>query len=69
MEALKADYFKALCLIVCFEPCCQEFGVSELGLTPAPCSTIRWYLDGHGYRQEMLRKPLMKEVLEARDQR
>ena len=67
MEALKSDYFLAVCLVVRDDPYSEEFGVEELGLGPALCSSIRWYQNGSITYQDLIRKTLTKEVLDARD--
>lgn len=67
MEALKSDYFLAVCLLVRDDINSEEFGVEELGLGPALCTSIRWYLNGPFVYQELVRKTLTKEVLDARD--
>ena len=67
MEALKSDYFLAVCLVVRDDHYSDEFGVDDLGLSPALCTAIRWYLDGPIIYQDLVRKSLMKEVLDARD--
>ena len=69
MEALASDYFHAVCLLVRHDQYSEEFGVEYLGLGPALCSAIRWYLNGPGYYQDILRVALMNEVLDARDLR
>ena len=67
MEALKSDYFQAVCLLVRDDHYSEEVGVDELGLSPRICTAIRWYLDGPTSYQDLVRKSLMKEVLDARD--
>ena len=67
MDALKSDYFQAVCLLVRDDQYSEEFGVEDLGLGPALCTAIRWYLDGPSFYQHLVRKSLMKEVLDAKD--
>jgi len=69
MEALESDYFQSVCLVVRHDQYSEEFGVEYLGLRPALCIAIRRYLSGPGYYGDLLRKALMKEVLDARDHR
>ena len=66
MEALKSDYFEAVCLLVCEDHCSAEFGIADLGLGPALCDAIQWYVNGPIFYQDLLRKTLMKEVLDAK---
>ena len=66
MEALKNDYFEAICVLVRNDHYTEEFGVPDLGLGPAICIAIRWYMEGPGWCQDVLRKTLMKEVMDAR---
>ena len=66
MEAFKSDYFEAICLPVRNDRYTEEFGVPDLGLGPAICIAIRWYIEGPGWCQDILRKTLMKEVMDAR---
>ena len=66
MDDLKSDYFQAVCLLVRDDHCSEDFGVEDLGLGPALCTTIRWYLGGSSFYQDLIRKTLMKEVLDAR---
>ena len=69
MEALKSDYFHAVCLLVREDRDCMMFGVPELGLNAALCASIRWYLDGPSYHKDLVRKARLKEVFDARDPR
>ena len=66
MEALKSDYFEAVCLLVLNDPYTEEYGVPDLGLGAAVCIALRWYIQGPGWCQDILRKTLMKHVLDAR---
>ena len=67
MEALESDYSHAVCLLFRHDQYSEEFGMEYLGLEPALCTAIRRYLSGPDYYQDLLRKALMKEVLDARD--
>ena len=66
MEALKSDYFEAVCLLVCENHCSAEFGIADLGLGPCLCHAIQWYMNGPSFYQDLLRKTLTKEVLDAK---
>jgi hypothetical protein len=66
MEALKSDYFEAVCLLVCEDNLSADFGIEDLGLGPALCDAIQWYQNGPIFYQDILRKTLMKEVLDAK---
>ena len=67
MDALKSDYFQAVCLLVREDQDCEYFGIPDIGLSAALCTSLRWYMNGPMYHQ-LLRKTLMKEVLDARRQ-
>ena len=66
MEALKSDYFEAVCLLVLENHLSLDFGIEDLGLGPALCDVIQWYMAGPIFYQDLLRKTLMKEVLDAK---
>ncbi len=66
MEALKSDYFEAVCLLVLEDHLSSDFGIEDLGLDPALCDAIQWYMAGPSFYQDLLRKTLMKEVLDAK---
>ena len=66
MEALKSDYFEAVCLLDCEDNLSAEYGIADLGLGPALCDAIQWYQNGPIFYQDILRKTLMKEVLDAK---
>jgi hypothetical protein len=66
MEALKSDYFEAVCLLVCEDHCSADFGIDDLGLGPCLCQAIQWYKSGPIFYQDVVRKTLMKEVLDAK---
>ena len=66
MEALKSDYFEAVCLLVLEDHLSADFGIEELGLGPALCHAIQWYHSGPSFYQDLIRKTLMKEVLDAK---
>ena len=62
MEALKEDYFLAICNLARAGQSLDEFGIS-----PQLYSAIRWYLNGPPLYSHYLYKPLRKAVLDARD--
>ena len=66
MEALKSDYFEAVCLLVLEDHLSADFGIEDLGLGPALCHAIQWYMSGPSFYQDLLRKTLTKEVLDAK---
>ena len=66
MEALKSDYFEAVCLLVLENHLSSDFGIEDLGLGPALCDAIQWYMAGPIFCQDLVRKTLMKEVLDAK---
>ena len=66
METLKHDYFEAVCLLVREDNVSADFGIADLGLGPALCDAIQWYVNGPIFYQDILRKTLMKEVLDAK---
>ena len=63
MEALKNAYFEAVCLLVRNDPCTEEFGVPDLNIGPAMCIALRWYIEGPGWCQAILRKTLMARLV------
>ena len=66
MEALKSDYFDAICLLVRNDRFYADFGLQDFGLSPGLCVAIRWYIEGPSYYQDIIRKTLIKEVMDAR---
>ena len=56
MEALKSDYFEAVCLLVLENHLSSDFGIEDLGLGPALCDAIQWYVNGPSFYQDLIRK-------------